>query len=274
MTAKVLKVHKHIGAIIKHVDITKPMSKEVIEQIKKAFHKHSVIIFKNQNLTPNKHILFTKIFGELDIHPLNQFHLRNFPEILVLSNVKDSNNQPIGLEDAGQYWHTDVSFTAKPSLGSMLHAKKIPPAGGDTLFSSQYAAWEKLSNDWKEKLSKLRALHGLNEYTAPKWTKEQLSKVKLVDHPLIRVHPETNKKAIYAGKFAIKIKGKEREDSKKIIEYLYHHCSKKEFIYRHKWEKNDLVLWDNRCVLHHATMFDKKYTRHMHRTTIKGDIPQ
>lgn len=273
MTIEVTRLHPHVGAEIKGVDIAQHLSEGIVTAIKQAFLDYSVIIFREQTLSPVRQIEFTRIFGQPDIHPLKQFHLTGYPEILVLSNCKDNNGHPVGLEDAGQYWHTDVSFTPKPSTGSLLYALKVPPKGGDTLFAGQYAAWDSLPTVWQEKLKGRKAFHGLNRTTAPKWTDEQLAAVKPVGHPIVRVHPETGKNALYAGVFVIGIEGMNGAELEDTIQFLYQHCSKTNLVYRHRWMDGDIVLWDNRCVLHHATTFDPKYTRHMHRSTIVGDQP-
>ena len=273
MNIEVMKLHPHIGAEIRGIDLSRPLTEKVADVIKQAFLDHSVILLREQNLSPEKQIEVTEIFGEADIHPLEQFHLPGHPHILVLSNLKNKDGEPLGLEDAGPRWHTDVSFIPKPSSGTLLHALSVPPKGGDTLFAGQYAAWEMLPKEWKDRLEGLRALHGLNRITAPKWTDEQLRTVKPVPHPIIRIHPETGRKALYAGIHVTGIESMNISEAESIINFLYEHCSRAELVYRHTWKKGDLIVWDNRSVLHQATPFDKKYARHMHRTTIIGDRP-
>jgi taurine dioxygenase len=273
MTLSVTKLHDHVGAEVSGVDLSQPLDGATLAAIEQAFYQNSALVFRGQDLPPEKHIAFSRHFGPLEVHPLDQFHLERFPEILVLSNRKRADGTPLGLEDAGRYWHTDVSFTEVPSMGSFLYSVEIPPEGGDTLFASQIAAYEALPDAWKKRINGLQALHGLNRITAPKWTDEQLAKVKGVAHPLVRTHPKTGRKALYAGVFVLKVLGVSEAESNEILAYLRAHWADESFVYRHRWRQGDLVMWDNRSLLHHATPFDPQYTRHMNRTTVAGEKP-
>ncbi len=273
MSITITQLHDKVGAEISGVDLAQPLDDDAFAAIEEAFYQNSLLLFRDQDLPPGKHIAFSRRFGVLEEHPLDQFHLEGFPEILVLSNRKRDDGTPAGLEDAGRYWHTDVSFTEIPSMGSFLYSVEIPPEGGDTLFASQFAAYDALPDDWKKRLDGLQALHGLNRVTAPKWTDEQLAQVKGVAHPLIRTHPKTGRKALYAGVFVLKVLGVDDAESDEILDFLRAHWAQDAFIYRHRWQLGDLVMWDNRSLLHHATPFDAQYTRHMHRTTVAGEKP-
>jgi len=207
MSMTITKLHDHVGAEIGNIDLTRPLEAATFATIENAFYENSVLVFRSQDLLPEAHIAFSRRFGPLEVHILHQYQLANHPEILLLSNKTDVEGNPIGLVEAGRYWHTDVSFTEAPSMGSFLFAVEIPPEGGDTLFASQFAAYDALTEDWKTRLDGLKARHGLNKTTAPKFTDAQLALVKGVDHPLIRTHPKTGRKALYAGVFVDKICG-------------------------------------------------------------------
>ena len=273
MSMTITKLHDHVGAEISNVDLTRPLNNAAFTSVEKAFYEKSVLVFRGQNLSPDAHIAFSRRFGPLEVHILHQYQLTNHSEILLLSNKTDSDGNPLGLVEAGRYWHTDVSFTKIPSMGSFLYAMEVPPDGGDTLFSSQFAAYDALPEHWKTRLENLTALHGLNKTTAPKFTDAQLASVKGVEHPLIRTHPKTGRKALYAGVFVDKILNVSDAESDETLDYLRGHWARDEFIYRHRWQVGDLVMWDNRSILHHATSFDPQYVRHMHRTTVEGERP-
>ena len=273
MSMTITKLHDHVGAEIGNVDLTHPLDDEAFATIEKAFYEHSLLVCRKQDLSPDAQIAFSRRFGPLEVHILHQFQLADHPEILLLSNKTDADGNPLGLVEAGRYWHTDVSFTEVPSMGSFLYALEIPPEGGDTLFASQFAAYDALSDAWKARLENLTALHGLNKTTAPKFTDAQLALVKGVEHPLIRTHPKTGRKALYAGVFVDKILDVSNDESDEILEFLRGHWASDEFIYRHSWQVGDLVMWDNRSILHHATPFDAHHIRHMHRTTVEGERP-
>ena len=158
-------------------------------------------------------------------------------------------------------------------MGSFLYALEVPPAGGDTVFASTRAAYDALPAEWKARLDGLRAVHGLNRVTAPKFTDEQFAALEYVEHPLLRTHAETGRKAIYTGAFALSVVGLSEDESREILDFLADHCARPEFQYRHAWRARDLVMWDNRCIVHHATDFDHAHLRHMHRTTVAGEAP-
>ncbi len=273
MTMTVAALTESIGAEVSGADLGVALGEAAFQAIHDAFLEHSVLVFRDQSLSPNQHIALTRRFGEAEVHILNQFHHADHPEILILSNGRDPSGAPLGLEDAGRYWHTDVSFTKEPSMGSFLYAHDVPPEGGDTVFASTRAAYDALSAAWKARLDGLRAVHGLNRTTAPKFTDDQFAALDHIEHPIVRMHPETGQKAIYTGAFALSVVGLPERESRDILDFLADHCAAPAFQYRHAWRAHDLVMWDNRCVLHRATDFDSTHRRHLHRTTVAGDAP-
>jgi taurine dioxygenase len=166
-----------------------------------------------------------------------------------------------------------MSYTEMPAKASLLYAIVVPPDAGDTLFANMYAAYDALPPDRKERLQGLIAVPALDRATAPKYTGAQLAATAEVRHPLIRTHPETGRKAIYAGVFARRIEGLSETESEEVLAFLGRHCTQAAFQCRYRWRAGDLVMWDNRCVLHRALEFDPALERHMHRTTLIGDTP-
>jgi taurine dioxygenase len=262
-----------VGAEVFGVDLARPLDDRAFAAIHRAFLDHAVLVFRDQDIGVTQHLAFTRRFGEPEVHILDQFNLPGFPHILVLSNAKDETGAPLGLEDAGRYWHTDVSYTEEPSMASFLFAIDVPPNGGDTLFAGTSAAYAALPADLRAQIDGLKGVHGLTKMTAPKMTDEQFAALKPEIHPLARTHPETGGKAIYAGAFAMGIQGLAEDEARKLLDRLADFCARERFVYRHRWRVGDFVVWDNRCVLHQATDFDPPYRRHLHRTTVAGGRP-
>ncbi len=262
-----------VGAEMSGVDLACPLDDALFSAVHGALLDHAVLVFRDQAIGDEQHLAFTRRFGELEVHILDQFNLPGRPNILVLSNAKDEAGAPLGLEDAGRYWHTDVSYTERPSMASFLFAIDVPPEGGDTMFAGMTAAYEALPDEMKERLDGLKGVHGLNKITAPRMTDAQFAKLKPEVHPLVRTHPETGRKAIYAGVFTLGVEGLPEGEGRALLDWLAAHCAEERFIYRHRWRAGDFVIWDNRSVLHHATDYDPRHRRHLHRTTVAGDRP-
>ena len=244
--------------------------------IKAAHLKHGVIVIRGQSMTPDDQIRFSRRFGPLAIHVLEDQLLDGYPEILLVSN-KTKDGRYVGLPDAGRFWHTDQSYEEKPALGSLLYAIEIPADGsGDTWFCDMASAYEALTDDMKARLDGLRGKHIYNHsHENFSLSGDQQDRLPGYDHPLVRTHPETGRKALYLGGKLLKfIVGMGEAESTALLDELYGHCQDDRFIYKHKWRQGDLVFWDNRCTMHYAQPYDdKRYTRHMHRTTVQGDRP-
>lgn len=244
--------------------------------IKAAHLKHGVIVIRDQAMTPDDQICFSRRFGPLAIHVLEDQLLEGYPEILLVSN-KTKNGRYVGLPDAGRFWHTDQSYEARPALGSLLYAIEIPRDGsGDTWFCDMTSAYEALTRDMKAKLDGMRGMHIYNHsHENFSLSENQQDHLPGYDHPLVRTHPETGRKALYLGGKLLKyIVGMNKSESTALLDELYGHCQEDRFIYKHKWQQGDVVFWDNRCTMHHAQPYDDKhFTRHMHRTTVQGDKP-
>lgn len=279
-----------IGAEIAGVDLSQELDDETCKQAREAYYRYSVIVFRDQKLTPRQQVSFSRRFGELEIHVLKQYLLPEHPEILVVSNIVE-NGRLIGLADAGRVavWHTDMSYLKEPSAGSALYALEIPrnEAGvtlGDTLFASTFAAYDALPENMKKKLSGLRATHHMTKgydsdketpATRIKYDDDQRTLIRDQAHPIIRTHPVTGRKCIYLNQLCVTgIVGMPDSESQPLLEELYAHCTQPEFIYRHKWRVGDLLMWDNCSVQHLAVQdYALPQTRRMHRTTLKGSIP-
>jgi len=271
-----------VGAEVVGLDISKPINTEDFIRLHKAHLDHHVLVFRDQQITPQEHIDFSRRFGPLEIHVLHQFQLKNHPEILIVSNIKE-NGEPIGLGDAGVYWHSDISYKPNPSLGSLLHAQELPSEGGDTLFADQHLAWESLSPELQQRVLPLKAEHSyLAKYEElraknpwrPKLSQAQIDQVAPAVQPVVRTHPETGRKALFVSEhFTTRIVGLPQGESDALLAELFAHSVKPEFVYRHQWAPHDLVFWDNRSLMHLAAGTPDHLRRRLNRTTIVGDTP-
>jgi taurine dioxygenase len=271
-----------LGADIAGLDLARPLDAETFAAVRRAFLiSEGVLVLRNQRITPEQHIAFSRRFGPLMIHVLKQYLLPGHPEILQVSNVI-RDGKPVGLGDAGRYWHSDLSYAPEPSLGSLLHAQELPAEGGDTSFANMYAAYEALTPLVKRRIEGLRAVHSYrNSYDRmtgspfrPPLTEAQKAEVQEVVHPVVRTHPETGRKALFVNEgFTLRILDIPENESRDLLALLFAHSTEARFIYRHRWRDFDLVFWDNRCAIHLAHGCPPEQHRHLHRTTVKGDAP-
>ncbi|NND50220.1 MAG: TauD/TfdA family dioxygenase [Rhizobiales bacterium] len=294
-------LNEEIGAEITGIDLSLPLDDETFAEIQDAFFKHSVLVFREQNITAEQQIAFSRRFGDLEIHVLKQFLHPQHPEILLISNIVEQ-GQNIGLADAGRYWHSDLCYKPAPSMGSLLYAVEVPHDDegrplGDTLFASVASSYDALPDDLKTRAAGLRALHSLEhtfdrdrkdvdvrtEEQAPgadqgitrtKVSAEQ-KKVAEAVHPVVRTHPVTGRKCLYVNdSTAVKIVDIPNEESEQLLGELRARCIRPDFVYRHKWQVGDLVMWDN-CASQHQAVADYELPqrRRMHRTTVSGTVP-
>jgi taurine dioxygenase len=254
-------------------------------ELERHFHDNIVVFFRNQHLTNEQHIAFSRRLGELEIHIVRKYLLPGYPEILLISNIRDENDEHIGLADAGFTWHSDTSYLQFPSRCSLLYAKEVPHRGGkplgDTVFASTIAAYEALPETMKRRLSGLKAIHRysmrrrVENSPRPKLTAAQLAETPDIAHPIVRTHPYTGRKALYvtAGE-CIGIEGMPDDEALDLIAELDAHCVRPEFCYRHTWRVGDLVMWDNASAMHLAICdYALPERRLMHRTTVIGSQP-
>ncbi len=268
------------GAEITGLDLKRPLGSTEVEALHHVLGENGILLFRNTDLSPDEHIAFSRHFGELEVHVIGDFALPGKPEVFVVSNVKEEGKLK-GAVYAGQYWHSDLSYMKKPSMGSLLLCREMPEIGGDTMFANMYLAYDTLSESMRNFIGGLSAVHDYSHaydtYFAhlkerPPLTTGQRAKTPPVEHPMVRVHPVTGRKALYVNPgFTKGIVGMPRDESQPILDLLFRHSTRAEFIYRHKWQVNDMIFWDNRCVTHYALSdYDFSVRRHMHRTTLAG----
>ncbi|MBP0619749.1 TauD/TfdA dioxygenase family protein [Cupriavidus consociatus] len=272
-----------LGAEVLGLDLSRPLSDSDFARIHRAHLDYHVVVFRDQQISPSQQIDFSRRIGPLQIHVLHQFQLRGHPEVLVVSNVVE-NGKPIGLGDAGHFWHSDLSYKEKPSLGSLLHARELPAEGGDTLFANMHLAWDTLPAELQRAVDGLYAEHTyLARYAElqqrspwrPNLRPEQIAQVQPVLQPVVRTHPETGRKALFVSEhFTTRIAGLPEDESRGLLDRLFAHSVRPEHVYRHQWQSHDLVFWDNRSLLHLAAGCPGHLRRVMYRTTIEGDVPR
>lgn len=268
-----------LGAEIEGVNLAMPLSATRFAEILDAFHRHGVLCFRRQKLTPEQLVAFSARFGALDVHHMTEHTLPHLPQVRILSNVVKE-GKAVGIAHGGMHWHSDLSYKREPALATLLYGLECPPEGADTLFADMYAAYEELPPELKAKLQGRRAVHDRGFRYAqlypnrPPLTPEQIAKVPPVEHPIVRIHPATRKPSLYMAKDVVsKIVGMPYEDGRTLIDQLEDFATRSRFVYAHKWQPNDLIVWDNRCTLHRATPYDSKYRRTLQRTQVKGEIP-
>ncbi len=261
-----------LGAEIQGVDLGADLDNETFDDINQAFLDHQVIFFRDQTLTPEQHKRFGRRFGTLNIHPYVK-GMEGHPEIMeIIKEPEDKIN-------FGGGWHSDMSFLETPSIGSILHAIEIPEYGGDTLFASQYAAYEALSPGLKKTLEGLRAVHSsAREYSSTGASAQKRGSMQVAEadghvgefvHPVVKVHPETGRKALYVNPaFTMKFEGWSTKDSKPLLDYLFNHSRFEAFTCRFNWTKGAVAFWDNRAVWHFALNDYPGQRRHMRRVTV------
>jgi taurine dioxygenase len=274
-----------LGAEITGTDVSGSLDEAAFGAIRDAFLARQVIVIRDQELSAEAQIAFGRRFGDLDIHISNRYKLKEHPEVLVLSNRK-VNGEWVGSLKAGDEWHSDLHYMERPSMATVLHAFEVPEEGGETAFIDLYGAYETLPEATKRRIASLNGINSWNRLRNKRVSvSEQHGDGKAVYdighpdaiHPMVRTHPMTGRKALYVSpRHTIGIEGMgigaaEAED---LLEELFAHQQRPEFLYVHKWRLGDVVMWDNRCTLHKACGGIKPPgIRHLHRVTISGDVP-
>ena len=263
-----------IGGELLGVDLRQDLTSEVKDLIYEALLVYKVIFFRDQDLTTDQHIHFSKNFGDLEVHPFAPFK-DGYPEVLKITH----NEKSRGRENT---WHSDVTWRKEPSLGSVLRMLEKPENGGDTLFSNMYAAYDDLTDEVKQKLEGAVAVHDfvgfrkrlIKEGKSPKEIEAFNKKFPMPEHPVFRTHPDTGKKVIYVNRaFTQYIKGWEEDESKDMLDFLYSRASTPEYQCRFAWENNSIAFWDNRACQHYANSDYWPQIRRVERVTIIGDRP-
>jgi len=276
---KIQKLADALGAEISGVDISKPLSKEDLDEILAAWKEHLVLRFRGQELTDPQLLEISRNFGEIDPPGPNSYgkpFLADFPDINVISNIKVGEQPVGGLGDGEAVWHADMTYIDTPPKASFLHALEIPPTGGDTAWGNMYVAYQALPAHLKQEIKGRKAIHdatynsagmirkGMKDVTDPR-------EAPGAHQPLVSKHPESGLPCLFLGRRRNSyILGMDLDASNQLLDELWAHIDNPEFTFTQVWQLHDLILWDNRCTLHRRDSFDPQSRRLMHRTQIKG----
>jgi taurine dioxygenase len=292
------RIGKHLGAEISGIDLAQPLDDDTFAKVSKAFFDNEVVVFRMQKLTPEQQITFTRRFGVLEQHVRKEHRLDGYPEILIVSNVLNGEGKAIGVEDAGRFWHSDLSYKQVPSLLSALYAIEVPVQNGvvlgNTNFASTTAAYDALPEDMKRKLGGLKNVHSYVYYRGKNMqaqkeeqargdrvvqehvlTPEHLAQVPDAAMPIVRTHPVTKRKGLFINEaHTSHIAGLPKAEGDALLKEICAHIIKPEFQYEHHWQAGDLLMWDN-CAAQHKANFNYHLPlrRLMYRTTVRGSTP-
>ncbi|HEY1751686.1 MAG TPA: TauD/TfdA family dioxygenase [Caulobacteraceae bacterium] len=263
-----------LGVDLQHADDA------ALDAVVRTFHRHGAIVLRGQTMSPGDLTAFVARFGEPEDHTLREYTVPGFPKVYRLSN-RVVGGKPIGAHNDGIGWHTDYSYKAEPVMATMLYAVEVPAEGSDTLLADCVAAWNALDPARQEELQGLVLHHSYQhfmstrEYGARELSDELKAANPDVFHPLVRTHPADGRKALWPSTgTVVEVMGKPNPEGLDLVQALVDFATQDEFVYRHKWQVGDLLMWDNRCTLHTGTLFDDtKYIREMHRLWVRGDKP-
>jgi len=270
---EVIPLGDALGAEIRGVDITKPLSDDDVARMREAFLDHLVIFFHDQDITPQHQLGFAQRFGEPMAYP----QLSGLPECPLITPVKKLEHERINF---GGLWHSDTAYLEYPPMASLLYALETPPKGGDTLFANQYLAYETLPDDKRKTLDGLIAVNTSTKPDAAKTREDRLRdsgdelKVLVAGHPAVRTHPETGRKSLYVNVgHTTHFEGWTEDESRELLTFLFDHQVQSRFVFRFHWAPGSLAFWDNRCTQHLPVNDYQGYRRVMHRVTLAGDKP-
>jgi taurine dioxygenase len=271
---------RHLGAEISGVDLADDISEELFGALYRAFLRYQVLLFPPQDLPPGRQVAFGRRFGELQIHVMNQYHADGYPELYRLTNL-DEHGKPSGRHpDKGTLaWHTDGSWQRVTGQATIIYGEVMPDRGGETHFCDMYGAYERLDAAWKARIAGLRAVHNLDFSRTRRHGEDPLTEAQRlakppVDHPVVRTHPETGRKCLYLGDHAQYIVGMPYDEGRALIEELNALAVHPDLTYEHRWTPRELIVWDNRCVMHRATAYDAAMQpRVIRRCTVLGEVP-
>lgn len=269
-----------MGAQVNGVDLSRALDDHSFAAVRDAFHRHMLLRFPGQRLDEMQQIAFSRRFGELQVHVLDQYRHPQHPEIYVLSNVDRATGKTIGHHpDKGTLtWHSDLSFQRRPALATILYGIETPTTGGETQFADMAAAYDALDDATKRRIAGLRAIHDLDHSRRrmgePPMTEAQRRQTPPVDHPLVRTHPDTGRRILYVSRHVSHIGGLPRDESDALLDELMDHATQPRFVFSYRWQPGDVLMWDNRSTIHRATGYDTSAQRRViHRTVVLGDIP-
>lgn len=266
-----------MGAEVLGADVSGPVDASQLRRFKRALDRYKVLVFRDQTLTKQQLVDFSRLWGELGEHIMPGATQEDMPEVAVASNAgpdgKPNGRHP---DPSAKRWHTDRSYMPRPALATLLYGLEVPAIGGDTLFANATMAYAALPEDVRQRIDRLNAIHWVEHSRRTGGvalaTEYELSRAPPVKHPLARKHPATGEKSIYCGCHAWKVDGLPDDEGRALLDYLIGFAVQERFVYRHQWKRHDLVMWDNRCTFHAATDYDTtKELRIMHRTILEGD---
>jgi alpha-ketoglutarate-dependent taurine dioxygenase len=262
-----------LGAEVRGVEISRTLASEVVAEIRQALLDHLVIFLRNRKLTPQEQLAFARQFGQ----PMEYPQLKGLPECPLITPVIKLEHERVNF---GGIWHSDTTYLERPPMASMLYALETPPYGGDTLFANQYLAYETLSEGYRKMLDGLVGVNSSLKADASRTREDRLHaagaehKTLVAEHPVVRTHPETGRKALYVNVgHTTHFRGLTEEESRPLLDYLFGHQVKPEFTCRFHWEPGSLAFWDNRCTQHNPVNDYHGFRRVMHRVTLEGDTP-
>jgi len=281
----VTRRHPLIGAEVRGVDLARPLDAATRQAIHELWMKHLLLVFPGQPITDEQHVAFGRCFGELEIHPSLAHRSSRNREIYRVSNVDEAGNLIPPKDTAWQYlsqswrWHTDSSFREVPSKGSILHGIEVTDRGGNTLFANMYAAYEDLDARTKQRIEGLCVMHdhdhilSLSPELAAKQDKGRYDELPPVRHPLVQVHPVTGRRSLFLSPHTMAaVEGMQPEEGRALLDSLIAHATQQRYVYRHRWQPHDVIMWDNRCTMHSVEPFDNASIRRvMHRVTLVGE---
>jgi taurine dioxygenase len=264
-----------LGAEISGVDLAGPLDDETVAAIRRVWLEHLVVFFRDQELTLDQFLAFARHIGNPVEYPFVR-GIDGYPEIIAVSKL------PQETVNFGGIWHSDTVYLERPPMGTMLLAREIPPKGGDTMFANMYAAYEALSPGMQKMLRGLRAVNSSALADVSKTREDRIrdtgtrdDREYVAEHPVVRTHPETGRKALYVNvAHTARFADMTEEESRPLLRYLFDHSVREEFTCRFQWRVGSLALWDNRCAMHNPINDYHGYTRTMHRITLAGDEPR
>jgi taurine dioxygenase len=245
-----------------------------------AFLRYQVLLFPPQDVPPGRQVALARRFGEVQVHVMNQYHADGYPELYRLSNLDEHGNPNGRHPDRGTLiWHTDGSWQRRTGHATIIYGEVMPETGGETHFCDMYGAYERLDEDWKKRIETMRAVHNLDFSRTRRHGEEPMTEAQKraappVDHPVVRTHPDTRRRCLYLGDHAESIVGMPYDEGRALIDDLNARAVHADLTYEHRWTPGELILWDNRCVMHKATPYDPAtQKRVIRRCTVIGDVP-
>jgi taurine dioxygenase len=268
---EVQRIAGALGAEVLGIDLSKPLAPDALSFIRNSFLEHQVIFFRDQSLTPAQFMAFARCMGRPVEYPFVK-GIEGFPEVIEVKKLEHER------QNFGGVWHSDTAYLEEPPMGSMLLAREIPPHGGDTLFASQYLAYESLSAGMQRLLDGLVAVNSSAKADVTRTREDRVKEYSTqyeAEHPVVRTHPETGRKALYVNfGHTVRFKDMTEEESAPLLRFLFAHQVKPEFTCRFQWRVGSLAFWDNRCTQHNPINDYHGFRRVMHRITLAGDRPR